>query len=355
MPEVKVIRKEEKTKPGFSVGVILNRKVTKGQIGIEIELEGKNLPHEDDTPAPWNYTIDHSLRGEDNGEYVLARPIDFDKVPKALEALWNKFGEFKSSFDDSNRTSVHIHLNVQDFHLNRLTTFMASWFALEEILVEFCGEHRVGNLFCLRAVDAPAIINHLRKFIKTDGEYQLHDMLRYAGLNPNALFKYGSIEIRTLRGCKDPDTIQTWVDICKRLYDLSGKYEDPRELVALYSSGGPLSFFETLLGDLAPVVRGGISWDNEQVQQAMFRGIRFAQDLAYCRDWGKYKPLKLVADPFGRDTKKIAAKLASEDSSPQVGFTHQDIPVMSSIPVSMVQSLNEFNAQLVWAEPDYEF
>jgi hypothetical protein len=209
MPEVFVSRSAN-IAPGFDVAVALGQssKLKKGEIGIEIEVEGTNVPKE--VPKPWLYKEDHSLRGEENGEYVLDDPVMFSEVPKTLDKLWTTFGKAKTKFDDSNRTSVHIHLNCQKFHFNRLTSFMALYFALEEVLTEWCGEHRVGNLFCLRSRDAEAIITHIKRFICSDGLYELPNDLHYAGLNANALHKYGSLEIRTLQGCSDPNVIQTW-------------------------------------------------------------------------------------------------------------------------------------------------
>jgi hypothetical protein len=328
MPEHKIIYREDATKPGFNIGVVLNRKPVAGNIGLEIEVEGNQFPkpegHEG-THHPvqmpdskfWSYVHDGSLRGEDNAEYVLTKPVAFDQVPPAIDELYDTLKKYGSKLDVSNRTSVHVHLNCQEFHMNRLASFLCAWFAVEEILVEWCGEHRVGNLFCLRAVDAPAIVNHIRKFIRTDGNYPLNEMLHYGGLNPSALHKHGSLEIRTLRGCTDdPKVVLNWVSILQRLYELSAKFTDPRELVSTFSSGGPLSFFDFLLADKAAVVRAGLSWTDNEISDAMFRGIRFAQDLAFCRDWSDYKPMTLKPDPFSRDMRKIAAKLQSaEDSS----------------------------------------
>lgn len=319
MPQVQLIRRNDKVSPSFNIGITLDRKETKGQVGIEIEVEGENLPKADQTPEPWGYHIDHSLRGKENGEYVLNFPIDFNMVPEALKNLWDVFDKMGSKFDDSNRTSVHVHLNCQTFHMNRLTSFLAAWFSLEEILVEWCGEHRVGNLFCLRAVDAPAIINCIRKFIRTDGQYPIGEIFHYAGMNPHALHKYGSLEVRTLRGCSDPKIIENWIGILERLYDISGKYEDPRELTACFSSGGPLSFFDLLLGDKAQIVREGVGLTNQQISDAVFRGIRFAQDLCFCRDWDAYTTMKLRPDPFGRNPKKVAQKMMEEQMVPTSG------------------------------------
>jgi hypothetical protein len=309
------VKKDLKPKPGFNVMTALNRKKKVGDVGLEIEVEGKKLPREDTTPSPWAFHVDHSLRGEENGEYVLQFPIAFDAVPVALETLWKAFYDKGSVLDDSNRTSVHVHLNVQEFHFNRLTSFMALYFAFEEVLTEWCGEHRVGNLFCLRAKDAPAIVTQIRNFIRTDGKRELREHHHYAALNSNALHKFGSLEFRTLRGVSDPKIILQWVGVLRRLYDLSSEFKDPRDIPALFSAEGPMAFFDTLLGENAAVIRSGIGMSEEDIRSSMYTGIRMAQDLCYCRDWDLFQSVELKADPFGRDPKKIMKKFMTAVNS----------------------------------------
>ena len=307
------IPKDKKPQPGISVGLILGNKATKGEVGIEIEVEGKRLPHDDETPPPWVYHSDGSLRGEDNGEYVLRKPLSFEAIPNALQELWSVFKAKKSSFDDSNRTSVHVHVNCQDWHLNRLASFLGLYYTLEEILTEWCGEHRVGNLFCLRGIDAPGTVTAFKRFIQTDGEYRLNDALHYAAMNPNALKKYGSLEIRTLRGCSDPGIIEKWVSIIERLYHLSAEFHDPREVCTMLSGMGAMAWFNTVLGGKADVIRSGLAFTDSDIEASLRTGIRLAQDLCYCRDWSMYDPIQLKADPFNRPLKKIVKKMTNTE------------------------------------------
>jgi hypothetical protein len=320
------VKRENKVQSGYNMCVVMNRKATKGEVGIEIEVEGNKFPkppgqHNTHTPCKlpgstyWSYVHDGSLRGFDNAEYLLTKPVDFSKAPEAVTEIFTMLKEFGSIIDDSNRTSVHVHLNCQEFHLNRLTSLMALWFTFEEVLTAWCGEHRVGNLFCLRAKDAPAIITQIRRFIKADGAAQLSEHLHYAGFNANALAKYGSVEIRTLRGCTDAQAVLDWISILERLYKLSSEFEDPRDICSLFSAEGPMSFFESVLGDKTSVVRAGIPHNGDMIRDAMYDGVRLAQDLCYCRDWGVFKPVKLKPDPFSRDMKKVAKKLQSENTS----------------------------------------
>lgn len=296
---------------GYDIKTLTGRRPVKGDIGLEVECEGNKFQKNNDYLSPfWVYHVDHSLRGKDNAEYVLAKPIDFDTVPTAVMFLWDMFETYGTKLDESNRTSVHIHLNVQKWNLNRLTSFCAMFFALEEILSEWAGDHRVGNLFCLRGKDAPAIVTKLKKFIKFDGSYELTDGLHYAGLNIQALQKFGSLEIRYLRGATNPQLILDWVAILRRLYEQSALYPDPRDVLSLFSYEGPLNFFDTILGDTKDIVLAGLpvpQWDREAISQSLYEGIRLSQDLIYCRDWDLYQPVVMQDDPFGRSIKKKPA------------------------------------------------
>ena len=288
---------------------------TEGDIGIEIECEGKRLPNvtlsvDDykeggDFKKFWVYHPDGSLRGDENGEYVLIKPIKFDQVPEALDALWKMFEVCKTKLDDSNRTSTHIHLNVQKFHANRLTSLMALYIIFEEVLTAWCGDHRIGNLFCLRAKDAPGMLHVIKQLINMDFAGSIPDGLHYSGMNVNAVGKYGSLEFRSLRGTQDSETILQWCNVLRRLYDLSADFKDPREICYLFSGNGPVAFFENILGDCAPYIRSGVPMSEAEIRQSMYEGIRLAQDICYCRDWSLFEEVKLSKDPFGRSQKKV--------------------------------------------------
>lgn len=330
-----------RTKPpkakGLNVGMTLDHERVVGDVGLEIEVEGLSFPKTspwvveynaqgtyigDSTtrkkvsiPKQWRYTKDHSLRGRDNAEYVLRKPIAFDEVPAALDDLWKMFKDCNSQLDESNRTSVHVHVNVQEWYINRLTSFMTMYYVLEEILTQWCGEHRVGNLFCLSLKDAPGIMQQVQAFIASDGKVRPQDNLHYAGMSFYAIQKFGSLEFRTLRGVSDPKIIEDWVTIIRRLYDHSANFPDPRVLVETFSSSGPLGWFENVLGDAAKIVRDGLpNLDDEAIRNSMYENIRIAQDLCYCRDWDNFEALNIKADPFGRRPAKVVQSLQAFDA-----------------------------------------
>lgn len=309
MAEVFIPKEVEKIL-GMDIKSLYGYQSIKGDIGLELEFEGEKLPKSNSELGPWwQYHEDHSLRGHDNAEYVLRKPIAFDDVPPALEHLWQVFEEYNSSFDESNRTSVHVHLNVLDFHMNRLASFIALYVIVEEILTEWCGDHRVGNLFCLRVKDAPAIMKRMKEYIQFDGRNEISDNLHYAAMNLNAVQKFGSLEFRTLRGVDNPETVQQWVNILRRLYELSSEYKDPREIIWSFSGNGPVSFFELVLGEHAETLVKDTGWTLEQVKTSTYEGVRHAQDLCFCRDWSVFEALEVKKDPFGRSSKKVAQNL----------------------------------------------
>ena len=305
-----VFKRNKKSYHGFNIESMLRVKPVAGEIGLEIEVEGNSF-RKQDIPAPWKYVKDGSLRGEDNAEYIFKKPLKFEDVPAALDSLWEMFRQDGSVLDESNRTSVHVHLNAQKFHLNRLCAFFALYFSVEEVLTEWCGDHRVGNLFCLRAKDAPAIISVLKKFLNQDYNIGGNENLHYAGLNAHSLSKFGSIEIRSLRGCTDPETILHWIGALERIYRLSETFKDPRHICDEFSGHGPLEYFQMVLGDKAGTIRNNIQWDNQRLYDSLYEGIRLAQDLCYCRDWSKYEPIELETDPFGRSSSEVASSLSS--------------------------------------------
>lgn len=282
----------------FPIAVQLGKRSKRGQVGVEIEVEGKRVFIEKPVPG-WTTHNDGSLRGEENCEYVFSQPYTFETAEAKINALYKQFEDQKTQLDDSNRTSVHVHLNVLDFYSNRLTALMALWFLFEDILTQWCGDHRTGNLFCLRAKDAPAIIGDLRDFVKNRRIPQEGN--HYAALNGEALRKFGSLEFRTMRGSSDPKPIVQWLSILRRLYDASDNYKDPRTICEHFSMNGPANFFYEMFGtELSQVIRDGVKMNEDEFRESLYEGVRFAQELCYARDWSNFNPVEVKQDVFGR-------------------------------------------------------
>lgn len=251
-------------------------KLTKGEVGIEIEVEGERLP---ESIPGWRRENDGSLRGE-SAEYVLKNPIAHKDVASYLAQITTAYTKYKSVITDSQRAGVHVHINVQTFTMREVYNFICLYIIFEDMLVKFCGDRRQGNLFCLRARDAEALIDWLRSAAEERSFRGLGtDHLRYASVNVKALSNYGSLEFRAMRSTSDMSVIETWVNILVAVREAAITFTSPKEIIEQFSVLGPEGLFHRVLGPFKPLLLyknyDGDMWDN----------ARCVQDIAYCTNW----------------------------------------------------------------------
>jgi hypothetical protein len=253
---------------------------TKGDVGIEIEVEGVNLPK---LTKFWKNEHDGSLRGPENIEYVLEQPMSLDGARKALDYLDKTYTESKTEVHDTVRAGVHVHVNVQDLNIIELYNFMTLYVVLEEVLVKFCGPYREGNLFCLRTCDADYLLYELSYAAQKKAFVGLvSDQLRYASMNVKALGTYGSLEFRAMRGTRDLDLIYKWAEVLVSLREMAKTYENPQKIIEGFSEGEAQGFIRHTLGDNHKLFLC------DGYERMLCDGMRRAQDIAYCVDWNDY-------------------------------------------------------------------
>jgi hypothetical protein len=185
------------------------RKVA-GDIGVEIECEGKTVSWLPGQSVFWNVVPDGSLRN--NGvEYIFRKPIKIGDLDAAMAEFTKLTKEAK--FADSPRTSVHVHRNATGCTLQQVYNVYGFHWLVENMLVEANGANRVGNMYCLRIADAEDLYKCIIKGISTKEYFRraAGDHYRYSALNPAALLKYGSFEWRFIKGITDPHMISMWV------------------------------------------------------------------------------------------------------------------------------------------------
>lgn len=266
--------------------------------GIELELEGRGIR----TDAAkirtlWDIHNDGSLRRRDAAddalEYVLRKPLPKTETLTAIQLLFQFLTKPDVRVYDSYRTSTHVHVNFLNDTMITLYNFITLAILTDELLVSLNGEHRVGNNFCLRFIDAPAVIDQMVKSIKVHGT--INDVgrdNRYGSVNLCSLFKFGSIEFRSLECTTDFERLDHWVSTLQALKDAARTYDNPMSIIQEYSMMGDDQFLYKVLGGRAlKYLRVG------DYKGMMRRGMRLAQDFAYCAEWkqvdeGQYKPKK---------------------------------------------------------------
>lgn len=276
---------------------ISQRKLADGDLGVEIEVEGKNLPIP--SGRMWRCERDGSLRGEESMEYVLTKPSTIAQVSAALDNLNDSYIAAGSRVDESIRAGVHVHVNCQKLTMKQLYTFMVLYMALENVLLKFCGEWREGNLFCLRCQDAEYLLNRLIAATRNGdyiGEFQDNNV-RYGSMNVKALGDYGSLEFRAMRSTRDLSLILKWAKILLHLREISKEFSTPIDVVRGVSQMGCEKFLRLCLGEHADLFL-----NIESVDDLLFDGVRLSQCVAYCADWDAFdKPCLVGGLQFPND------------------------------------------------------
>lgn len=232
---------------------LLRCEPVEGEYGLEIEAEGKKMDEVHN--KYWRTEDDGSLRGrypESRAEFVLNKPIPRDEVKAAVNLLLNDLEG--AEFDFSFRTSVHVHMNVQQLTYPQLLNVIYTYLLLEEPLTTYCGKERKGNRFCLRLSDAEGMLDSIKLLFQGEGREMLdipHDEIRYSAINLEALRKYGSVEFRAMRGNADPEVIDTWVGALDSIKKYAMGKADPLEIYNDFEQSSPSAFLKQVLGDYA--------------------------------------------------------------------------------------------------------
>lgn len=262
-----------------------------GDIGLEIECEGENLPGNLMSEV-WTCHEDGSLRMYKGVhkpvEYVLRKPLKRYKMDKALKYLSDKLRDKSALVVKSPRTSVHVHINVLDLTLKQALTFAMLYYTVEDLLVDYGGKDRVGNMFCLRTKDAAHALSILENCIRNDSWSDIvNENLRYTSCNLAALSKFGSLEFRSMRGTTDPETILEWVDILLMIKERASLLSNPIEILNKFNEGSPKQFLKWVF----PEARFfNLFKDYGELDHSIWDAIRSIRDLAYASTWEEDKP-----------------------------------------------------------------
>lgn len=261
------------------VGQVLgSRGNLNNHIGIELEIEGSRLPEV--STSFWKSERDGSLRGE-SFEYVLRKPIPFDKTKEALNEIQKEWDGAESRIKDSPNAGTHIHINCSDLTVTQLFNYVSLYLVVENILVDTCGIDRIGNLFCLRSGDAEFLVDSIVQAVREADLSVLHtDDLRYASINLKALGDYGSIEFRAWRSDGDLEAVAWWASLLQHLKEKAKAIDNPALIVANVSEMRPTGFFSDILGPFAK----DIPWKDEY-EGAIVDSVRRVQQYAFLGDW----------------------------------------------------------------------
>lgn len=255
---------------------------TEGVVGVEIEVEGVNLPQRG--IRGWKAVPDGSLR---NGgiEYVTNGAITLKQLSEHLDVLKVNFAMMESQIADAHRGSVHIHVNVQDKTPEQVFTTLFLWLMVESLWMERCGPTRNGNLFCMSSSGSGEILPWARQFLarSRDGNwFQLWQRGKYSALNTDCIQNFGSLEFRTFPSSVDKERIEGWAQWCTNLVEEGCKL-DPDKLYNVWQKAldNPRAFYKTIFGDAIFLM------SDEALMEHAEQGSEAASDMLFI--WEEHK------------------------------------------------------------------
>ncbi len=165
--------------------------------GVEVEIEGcraKEL-------AGWNVTEDHSLRN--NGlEFISKIGKRVHHLYPMLEQLFSVAKE--ENWQVSDRTSIHVHINVQNLSMDQLNSLLILYTVFERSLFAYACDERRNNIFCVPI-----------EYCMTHGEQTLRGLIdhsaKYAAMNMRAVREKGTVEFRQMNTNFDAENVFKWV------------------------------------------------------------------------------------------------------------------------------------------------
>lgn len=293
-----------------------------GEVGLEIETEATtNYTYVEGLEKYWRTEADGSLR-HTGVEYIFRQP--YNPNSKDYKAALDLFEQQvkTTKFLDSVYTSVHVHLNMNNKSLHHLMNFITLYWLFEEVLTEYCGDYRNGNLFCLKTSNAEAIYRNVQDLVRAieNGNGSLfiarldNNRYKYSGLNIVPLRNLGSVEVRTHPGCTDVRLIDRWVQILYMIYKKAGTFANPVEIInRLFGYKGKREFFELIFEEYSEFL------NLKDLDDKMKNGIWYATSVAGLIDnWKDFETKK----PAKKNTEELRAYYVDDVSNParQIDF-----------------------------------
>lgn len=264
-----------------------------GDVGIEIEVEGRNLPRvikyiSPETGVVWTNHDDGSLRGENN-EYVTGGAIKIAEVEPMVKALWDAFEAQGSKVKMSNRCSTHVHVNCGILTPKPITSLIALYGILEEAVTNWCGPDRVSNPFCLRMKDSRTSLEMWEELCTGENAVFEKHRNKYNALNLEPLWKQGSVEFRPMRGAEGPEHVIGWVRLLWALREAARtRYQNPLTLAMQVSARGVRALIEEIIEENAL----GDTWKsivehpaNGNLDNLLREGFLIVQPLLFSTQW----------------------------------------------------------------------
>jgi len=187
--------------------------------GVELEIEHCEN-YGDWSVGGITVTKDDSLRNY--GKEFITAPMTYSHLAFVLKTFFNKAKLTEINYSD--RTSVHVHANVQDLTCKQVASIFLLYATFEKLLYAFAGGDRDKNIFCVPWSETN-ITNNLVTAFAEDNINKVKKWQKYTGLNILPIFKQGTIEFRHLPGTCDLQKILLWCRLIGAMFSYARNNE----------------------------------------------------------------------------------------------------------------------------------
>lgn len=183
--------------------------------GLECEIEAvrgvSDLVHNF-----WGIHEDGSLRN--GGKEFVSPPNNLENTLNAFRVLHENILLGKEAF--SERTSIHVHVNMQNLSLRQVKQIILLYALFEEFFFIVPHNSRRTNIHCVPLTET---------FIPTTYNYSLLQLIprwqKYTALNIKPLTAFGTLEFRHLHGTSDKALLKDWLMLIENLVQVGKNLE----------------------------------------------------------------------------------------------------------------------------------
>lgn len=236
--------------------------------GVELEIE--NLPqgagwYIDRSRPFFRVEEDGSLRPRGESWEFISSPAPMGVVLAEMQELFPKIG-VREDQNYTDRCSVHVHTNVQDFTKEQLSNLTLIYPVFEEVLFQYVNHHkkkeeqgycRDTNLYCIPWSACRLNRNMVEKIL--ENPIHMRNWQKYTALNFLPITEHGTVEWRHMHGTCDMEKLTTWFNIIGAimLYVKNTSFDEIVKAIKVMNDVSTYQqFFHTVL-------QGSLPYDDE--------------------------------------------------------------------------------------------
>jgi len=225
------------------------------QLLLGVELEVERCDHDGDwyrdkLSRGFRVEQDGSLRG--NAFEFISNPMMMGHLLSELQGFFQTTQFNQENYTD--RTSVHVHVNMLDMTPEQLSTLCLVYSVFESILFQFVGHYRDTNIYCIPWAQCRYNYNMVQELIDNVGK-PVSRWQKYTALNLVPLGNQGTVEFRHMHGTSDMNKLTTWINTLGSLVAYAQRtplQELTETLKVLNDTSAYKKFYESVMGKYLP-------------------------------------------------------------------------------------------------------